>query len=165
MWGIVPMAAWHWGGKIAVPRKIPLGHQAAPRCIYAFHPYGALRVVSVISPLLMGPKWKLLRLKRGNPLNAGTLLCRDTCKNTFKRGPVLANHPRELGPPANLGTLNIWLNLRPDHLTWQSRESLKANQLRRTTKSNSFLQWNPNFLGPLGGNSGWVRMGRVVLGA
>jgi hypothetical protein len=51
VWGIVPRAALHWGGKIAVPRTIPSGHQAAPRCIYAFHPYGALWVVTVISPI------------------------------------------------------------------------------------------------------------------
>ena len=39
-----------------MPLTIPSGHQAAPSCIYAFHPYGALQVVTVASPLLVGPK-------------------------------------------------------------------------------------------------------------
>ena len=37
---------------------IPSGHQAVPHCIYAFHPYGAPRVVTTTSALLVGPKMK-----------------------------------------------------------------------------------------------------------
>ena len=64
-------------------------------------------MVTVTSPILVGPKWRLQRLKIRNLLNAGTLLYRDTCSNTLNRGPVLANHPRELGLPANLGTQHL----------------------------------------------------------
>jgi hypothetical protein len=41
---------------IAVSLTIPLGHQAAPCHIDAFHPYGALQVVTVCSPFLVGQK-------------------------------------------------------------------------------------------------------------
>jgi len=42
----------------AVSLRIPSEHQAAPRCINAFHPYAAQWVETVTSPLLMGLLWR-----------------------------------------------------------------------------------------------------------
>jgi hypothetical protein len=39
-------------------QTIPLGHQAAPHCMYAFHPHGALLVV------LVGLIWTTRNLKK-----------------------------------------------------------------------------------------------------
>jgi hypothetical protein len=50
------------GVVIAVLLMIPSGHQAAPCCINAFHPYGAIQVVTVCSPFLVRQKmehWKM----------------------------------------------------------------------------------------------------------
>jgi hypothetical protein len=43
--GIMLKAAWHWGSDSSVV-TIPLGNQAAPHCMYAFHPRGALWMVT-----------------------------------------------------------------------------------------------------------------------
>jgi hypothetical protein len=69
---------------MAVPPTIPLGHQAAPRCIYAFHPYGALWVVTFISLLLMGLLWSKYKIK--NLSKAGMLWYRSACLVLLSRG-------------------------------------------------------------------------------
>jgi len=45
VWGIVRLH----GTEVvtAVSQTIPSGHRAAPRCVYALHPHGALLVVTV----------------------------------------------------------------------------------------------------------------------
>jgi len=47
----------------AVSLKTPSEQQAAPRCIYAFHPYAAQWVETVTSPLLMGLLWRKHKTK------------------------------------------------------------------------------------------------------
>jgi hypothetical protein len=44
------------GWKKSSAFTIPSGNQAAPRCIYALHPQGAQRVVTVISTITCGNK-------------------------------------------------------------------------------------------------------------
>jgi hypothetical protein len=62
--------------------------------------------MSVISPLLVGLFWRKHKIK--NPAKVGTLWYRKTSLVVLDRGPAsLANHPRELVFPANLGILSI----------------------------------------------------------
>jgi hypothetical protein len=39
-----------------VSETIPSVHRAAPRCIYAFHLYGVLRVMTIFIPITCGTK-------------------------------------------------------------------------------------------------------------
>jgi hypothetical protein len=53
---------------------IPLGQQAAPCHINAFHPYGALRVVTVPPPFLVEQKWNT-----GNKREKGRSHTKELC--------------------------------------------------------------------------------------
>ena len=49
--GIVPKATWHWV-VTAMSKTIPLGNQAAPHCMKAFRPRGALWTVTLCFPTI-----------------------------------------------------------------------------------------------------------------
>jgi hypothetical protein len=90
----VPSAAWHWGST----RQ----HQATPRCIYAFHPYGALWVVTFQIPNTRGTinenqqeETSSIKLRK----KKWTLLQGDR----YKKWPGARTHHQEaLMQPANL---------------------------------------------------------------
>jgi len=99
VYGIMPRIAWH-KGVMAVSWSSPLGHHAAPCCIYAFHLYRTLWVVTVTSPTKCGHTWR--SLVKINPLSTRILLYRDMCAVLLRLGPVmLVDHPRQLASPVN----------------------------------------------------------------
>jgi hypothetical protein len=92
-------------------KKIPSGHQAAPHCIYAFHLYGAVQVVTFISTLFTRSKWvpeikKMLQRQNlvGTPQSGETYRHR-VVRLLNRELTIPAYHHRMLTEPAILQLL------------------------------------------------------------
>jgi hypothetical protein len=97
--GILPRAAWHYS--VDSSAAILLGHQAEQHCIFAIAPYGALQVMTVISPVLVGLFMEKMQNK--SLLKAGTPWYRSTCLALLNWASAsLAYHTREMVHPTNL---------------------------------------------------------------
>jgi len=102
--GILPRAARHWVVDSSAI-NYPLGAPGRTPLYLCHPPIGALQVVTVTSPVLVG----LFMEKTKNKClsEAGTLWYISTCLASLCWGSAsLIYHPRELVLPANLRTLS-----------------------------------------------------------
>jgi hypothetical protein len=106
VWGIVLRAAWHWGGDSSAINN-PLGAPGSTPSYLCLPLTRGSAGGDYYFPITRGTLMEKTQNK--NLSKAGTLWYRSTCPVVLNRGPAsLANHPRELVFPANLGTLSIW---------------------------------------------------------
>ena len=102
----MPRAAWHWGGKGSVPND-PLGAPGSTPLYLCLPPVWGTAGGDRYYPVLVGPKIKTTKIKEKKSSKRRDSVVQRHLHKYAQQGPVLANHPRELGLPANLGTLSI----------------------------------------------------------
>jgi hypothetical protein len=102
--GIVLRAAWHWGDDSSAANNL-LGALGSTSLYLCLPSIGALWVVTIIAPLLVGLLWRKHKIK---PIKSRDTVVEKYHLVLLKRGPASLENPlRELVFQADLGMLSI----------------------------------------------------------
>lgn len=98
---------WHWNGDDGWCVQFRWQPQTTSTCIYAFHAYRNVQVVTFIFPLLMGPDWVPEEIKMPYRPELAAVPCREIPPNKEDSSPqqllFLSFHHRVLSVPAPCG--------------------------------------------------------------